>query len=805
MLRTDLKIFKSQRMTQNANAGGQRTANEVANGQLNEVFGNISAIDHAQSAVDIVKIYPGVSTANTQLLQDAHVLINEPPEDPKVDIIMIEAPGITDASVRSEIINVIESGVSAGLLLRSGLSEMAPGQNIINAFDISGNAGVNEQPVVSLTPGSIIAISVEYTGAENVNFPRFTHFAKVVTAFSGQNVTFEPGIPFNTPGRDTVINNQARCTRLRAVTVNDSVIYHGCTRLTAPVTVSAQTLPVAETSGQLLPRLTQAVIRAATKPFESINSLQRKELVTPATGINYILDIPDAADLASINVGGEPMWVVNYIKAGKVKRRTYTNASYSGTTFSFSLSEQPDNGSDIYIYYFSSAVYQMWANSTSMPAGYSVAQQTIRGTIVFSGNIRSAEWRTDGVYAQVSGATWQLAALVSNNGSVSQYVNGYSDLQYTAVIQNDSGTGVTTTNLEFVLAYDEIITNTLYITAQLAAGGAVSASADANGTISGVGVSGTVANGVVSLNFTNAITRSSLSYTVTELLPLTPPTSLYGLNQLRLTNNGRVPIFRPFGVVNISHNQYSTAADLPNGTTLNQRPAAFIDIVDSTGASLWHPLDAHYSYNKTTGVVTIVDASAFTGPFEVTDTIGELALVAQVNGNQLVLTTPLQGTYPAGAVVSSVQVLGNLQAAANVLFDMTAWNNIWSDTSTGSPAVGNFNELNYPIEVENRSAINERWVIVFTSPTAFNCIGQGLGLIASGDTLNDFAPINPNTLQPYFVIRKEGWGGGWNAGECVRFNTEAAAKPLVLLRSVSAGHSQIEQDSIRLHFRGNAD
>ncbi|MCT8124421.1 hypothetical protein H1D31_00015 [Alishewanella sp. BS5-314] len=805
MLRTDLKIFKSQRMTQNANAGGQRTANEVANGQLNDVFGNISAIDHAQSALDIVKIYAGVSTANTALLQDAHVLINEPPEDPQVDIIMIESAAINDASTRAEIVNIIESGVTPGLLLRSGLSEMASGQNIINAFDLSGNAGVNEQPVVSLNPGSIIAISVEYTGAENVNFPRFTHFAKVVTAILGQNVIFEPGIPFNAPGRDTNINSQTRCTKLRAVTVNDNVTYHGCTRLTAPVSAAAQILPVAKTTGQLLPRLTQAVVRAATKPFDTINGLQRKTLTTPANGINYVLDMQDAADLNTLSVAGEPMFIVNYIADGALQSRTFNNASYSAGTFTFSLPVQPDAGTDLYIYYFDATVYQMWSNSTAMPAGYSVAQQTIRGTIVFSGSTRSAEWRTDGVYAQVNSLTWQLAAIVNTDGSVSQYVNGYSNLQYTAVIQNDAGAGVITTSVNFVLAYDDIITDTLYITAQLAAGGAVSASADANGTISGVGVSGTVANGVVSLTFTAAITRSSLSYTVTELLPLTPPASLYGINQLRLTNNGRVPIFRPFGVVNISHNQYSTAADLPNGTTLNQRPNAFIDIVDSNGASLWHPLDAHYSYNKTTGVVTIVDTTGFTGPFEISDTIAEMALVSDVTQNALQLTAPLNQDYPAGSVVSSVQVLGNLQASAEVLFDMTTWSNVWSDTITGSPAVGNFNELNYPIEVENRSAINERWVIVFTSPTAFNCIGKGLGLIASGDTLNDFAPINPNTQQPYFVIRKQGWGGGWNAGECVRLNTYSSFPPIVLARPVSAGHSQIEQDSIRLHFRGNAD
>ncbi|MDP5206629.1 hypothetical protein ORI99_06175, partial [Alishewanella sp. SMS9] len=381
---------------------------------------------------------------------------------------------------------------------------------------------------------------------------------------------------------------------------------------------------------------------------------------------------------------------------------------------------------------------------------------------------------------------------------------GYSNATYSAVLSNTQATAESVSTAEFALEYDSIQADSLYITAELTAGGLISASADAQGVISGVGVSGTIINGVVNLAFNNPVTAGSITYSVNEITQLTPPASLYGINQLRISNGGSVPMFNVFGVVSIANNDYQTA-DLPNGTVLQKRPNAFIDIVDSTGASLWHPLDAHYSYDKTSGELTIIDSTAFSAPFEITDTITELALVSQVNSNSLVLTAPLQNSYPTGSIVSSVQVLGNMQAAASVLYDMTTWNNVWSDIINGSPANGNYNELNYPIEVENQSAINERWVIVFTSATAFRCIGEGVGQIATGDTLNDFAPINPNTQQPYFIIRNQGWGGGWNAGECVRFNTEAAAKPLVLLRSVGAGHSQIEQDSIRLHFRGNAD
>ncbi|MDD4864536.1 MAG: hypothetical protein PHE38_11040 [Alishewanella agri] len=824
MLRTDLKIFKSQRMTQNPNAGGQRTTNEVANGQLNEVFGNISAIDHAQSAVDIVKIYPGVSTANTQLLQDAHVLINEPPEDPKVDVMLIEAPGVTDASVRSNIVEAIESGVTAGLLLRSGLSAMLAGQNSISSADLLNNQLPGEQRDVYIGDGQIIAISVEYPGNENSQWPRFVHYAKVVggTAYEYRdrwtsverqqgNIIFEPPLPFNTPGPNVTINTQDRCTRLRATNANNNVNYHGVTRLTAEAD-QAGILSVQKTIGRLLPRLTSLVDHPVNLPFVTDLNLVLKQAKYPAAGSVYNLPISDLADLSGSSVRNYIS--VSYITANLGGAEQIVPFSdYKNGVLSFVLNFTPLAGSEISVFYYSSDRYERYVNTDPWPSDRALIPSTIFGTVMSPvGSTQRVSVYTsqtadaNQIFANspVNGQR-ELVAEVNIITGVFTYFNGYSDIVYSAVLVNPNATSPTLSTAEFNIPYAEIQTDSLYITAELATGGLISASADSGGIISGVGVNGSINNGAVNLVFTDAVLATSINYSVSEIVALTPPASLYSLNQLRIANGSAVPMFREFGVVSITHNQYSDVSELNPGTTLNQRPGAFIDIVDSTGASLWHPLDAHYSYNKTTGVVTVVDASAFTGPFEVTDTIGELALVAQVNGNQLVLTTPLQGTYPAGAVVSSVQVLGNLQAAANVLFDMTTWNNIWSDTSTGSPAVGNFNELNYPIEVENRSAINERWVIVFTSPTAFNCIGQGLGLIASGDTLNDFAPINPNTLQPYFVIRSQGWGGGWNAGECVRFNTEAAAKPLVMLRSVSAGHSQIEQDSIRLHFRGNAD
>ena len=331
----------------------------------------------------------------------------------------------------------------------------------------------------------------------------------------------------------------------------------------------------------------------------------------------------------------------------------------------------------------------------------------------------------------------------------------------------------------------------------------LSASSDTAGDITGVNVTGTISGNIVSIDFAQPVKLSTLQYSVSEVVELVPPTNLYGINPLRLPNGGAVQLYRPFGVICVAHNQYEKYPSLTASQTIARRPNSFIDIVDNTGASLWHPLDSHYQYDKATGEVTIVDVTGFTAPFELIDTLSELALVTAVTDTTLKTATALQGAFPAGSIVSSVYQLGDLQARVTSLFDQNVWFE-FADFLQGDPAAASYNGVSYPLEVANENAINERWAIQFTSDSAFRCIGENVGQVGTGDTLNDFAPINPATGQPYFIIRSAGWGGGWQPGNALRFNTVAASKPAVLLRSVSAGHSAVDQDSIRLHFRGNA-
>jgi hypothetical protein len=187
----------------------------------------------------------------------------------------------------------------------------------------------------------------------------------------------------------------------------------------------------------------------------------------------------------------------------------------------------------------------------------------------------------------------------------------------------------------------------------------------------------------------------------------------------------------------------------------------------------------------------------------------EMVLISdvQITGD-LTFSPPLTRAYPSGtSYLSSAILFGDMNARVTNVFDLGAFAT-WSD-APGSGATAQFNDIDYPIEVLNSGAVGERWRISFTTTTAFQVIGENLGVIATGSSTvgaDDCAPTNALTGKPYFVIRNAGWGavGGWSAGNQLRFNTIGAAAPIWIARTVLPG-ATLEGDSFSLQLRGDVD
>ena len=94
---------------------------------------------------------------------------------------------------------------------------------------------------------------------------------------------------------------------------------------------------------------------------------------------------------------------------------------------------------------------------------------------------------------------------------------------------------------------------------------------------------------------------------------------------------------------------------------------------------------------------------------------------------------------------------------------------------------------------------------MFTNTTAFNVMGEHVGVIATGNVSTDLAPNNPATGGPYFTLRATGWGSGWAAGNVLRFNTVGALFPVWVVRTIQQGQESVTDDSFTLLVRGDVD
>ena len=284
---------------------------------------------------------------------------------------------------------------------------------------------------------------------------------------------------------------------------------------------------------------------------------------------------------------------------------------------------------------------------------------------------------------------------------------------------------------------------------------------------------------------------------------------ILGLSATRLPPDGRVPIFRVGDIGVIASSKFQQLPTHVAGQTydLNDQRISWCELEDSNGVKV--PYDMYtvdYDYGK---VILSGDfaLNALVAPISAAYRYQDMGLIndVQING-QITLTKPLTHNYDAdNSIVGSALVVGDMFSRYTAKFAQSTWNNTWADTATGAPMSANYNDALYPIAVTNKGAIQERWAIVFTDTTNFRIIGEVSGQIGTGTVNTDCEPINPVTSEPYFVVKKEGWGTGWVSGNVLRFNTIAAMYPIWCIRTVKQSEPTVLSDNFQIMYRGDID
>lgn len=292
-------------------------------------------------------------------------------------------------------------------------------------------------------------------------------------------------------------------------------------------------------------------------------------------------------------------------------------------------------------------------------------------------------------------------------------------------------------------------------------------------------------------------------------LPLDP--AIIGINPVRLPLDGRVQMIRAGDTLVIHDTQTDT---LTNGLVaddvelLSRTGLNSVVLYDQEGVAVDPAL---YSVDLAAGEITManpLDLSAYTQPLVALHTIEDMALCtdAQITGD-IAIAQPLTKSYTAAnSFVSSALVIGDAQARYERLFELNTWTGDWDAVSGTPPTSGaQYNELTYPIEVLNSNCITQKWRIQFTSSTAFNVVAEELGVIATGTTSGNVAPLNPSTGEPYFTLYAAGFGTGWATGNVIRFNTVAAGAPIWCGRTTRPGPAEVADDLIKLNARWDKD
>lgn len=444
-----------------------------------------------------------------------------------------------------------------------------------------------------------------------------------------------------------------------------------------------------------------------------------------------------------------------------------------------------------------------------------VADPVVAGSVMFHATGKTYVDRNGTLYADIDPATGSGIAAGSIDYETGRCTltwwadNVAADIAVDACLTTYGDW--TATDAFFRTAGSPVRPASFYVQATTPGGALISATADQNGVITGNGITGTIEQtmGVVSVDFGQEIMPGTLRYNCVVISNLPLDAAILGLDPVRLPSDGRVPIYRPGDVV-VIHNTQETELVNPVAAgqtySVGRTDLAVLRLKDATGADL---AADRYAVDLAAGTVTIAadwTGTGVTQPLTAVHRVEDMSLLAdvQING-QIDLSAPLSHAYPvAGTYVSSALLFGDLQALVTNVFDQGTWTGVWSDALQGSQATAQYDDINNPIEVLNRSAVTERWRINFTSSTAYQVIGENLGVIATGDTATDCSPLNPVTGEAYFVIRAAGWGGGWSVGNQLRFNTIGASGPTWIARTILAGAS-LAGDSFDIEARGDVD
>lgn len=108
----NLVLYKSERLTDTSDGGGKYNGQVIMDGQSNNLFDDIAEMDRTMGDVSMRKIFPAVTTNDTDKLMGATVFISENPVDPNVSALIFSTKSWIDERQAAQ--NRVENYLAKG-------------------------------------------------------------------------------------------------------------------------------------------------------------------------------------------------------------------------------------------------------------------------------------------------------------------------------------------------------------------------------------------------------------------------------------------------------------------------------------------------------------------------------------------------------------------------------------------------------------------------------------------------------------------------------------------------------------------
>ena len=297
----DIKLLKSQVLLDTTDGGGAMTSNEVIDGQSNNLFPDVSALDRTYGDVAMRKTFPAVQTNTNDSYYGSNVIVSRLPEDPRVNVSLFTTKDWVDrrSAARDKIERYLARGPKwAGHLLETQLE----GQR---AIQISLDTRDDEPKV-----GQGLSL-VQYEGLP-AEVEQYVRVAKVTSAqrvFSvdGKPVerkvcTIEITDPLRFDFLGQSVQDYLRDLKpnafLRDTRVANAATYYGATPLAIAAVLNDAAVTVDSIFTQLVPSATSET------PLVDLDAVTINSLLRPAALANIVYNAGiTVAPLASVYLG----------------------------------------------------------------------------------------------------------------------------------------------------------------------------------------------------------------------------------------------------------------------------------------------------------------------------------------------------------------------------------------------------------------------------------------------------------------------------------------------------------------------